>query len=141
MSFTVMGDTVNLASRLEGANKVYASRCLISAATAKMCGADFELREIDRLVAAGQSQPQTVYEVVGRKGELTPEQELLQTRYAEGLAAYRDRRWDKASTAFAAALAAVPEDGPTAVLMARSRGYSSNPPAHDWDGAWHLEQK
>ena len=60
MSFTVMGDTVNLASRLEGANKVYGSRCLISEGTAKMCAAELELREIDRLVVVGQSQPQTV---------------------------------------------------------------------------------
>ena len=66
MSFTVMGDTVNLASRLEGVNKVYGCRCLISEATAEACDADIELREIDRLVVVGQSQPQTVYEIMGK---------------------------------------------------------------------------
>ena len=72
MSFTVMGDTVNLASRLEGANKFYGSHCLISEATAKACGDAIELREIDRVVAIGQTHAETVYEIMGRKGELTP---------------------------------------------------------------------
>ena len=141
MSFTVMGDTVNLASRLEGANKVYGSRCLISAATAKICGSDFELREIDRLVAAGQSQPQTVYEVLGRTGELTAEQVQMRMRYAEGLTAYRARRWDEARQAFAAALKAVPGDGPSIILLARMDEFAQNPPAENWDGSWRLEQK
>ena len=141
MSFTVMGDTVNLASRLEGANKVYGSRCLISAATAKICGSDFELREIDRLVAAGQSQPQTVYEVLGRTGELTAEQVQMRMRYAEGLTAYRARRWDEARQAFAAALKAVPGDGPSIILLARMDEFAQHPPPVSWDGSWRLEQK
>ncbi len=58
MSFTVMGDTVNLAARLETANKAYGTRCLISEATANICGTDFELRELDRVVVTGQSHPQ-----------------------------------------------------------------------------------
>jgi adenylate cyclase len=141
MSFTVMGDTVNLASRLEGANKVYGSRCLISAATAKIGAAELELREIDRLVAAGQSQPQTVYEIMGKKGELTSGQETLRSRYEEGLAAYRSQRWDEAGEAFAAALEAVPGDGPSMALIARIEGFSSNPPPAGWDGSWHLDSK
>src|SRR5262245_35787527 len=74
MSYTVMGDTVNLASRLEGANKVYGGRVLVSAAT--IAGADdaIEAREIDRVVLLGQTQPQAVFEIMGRKGELTPTQ-------------------------------------------------------------------
>src|SRR5579864_3460310 len=96
MSFTVMGDTVNLASRLEGANKVYGSRCLISEATANMGAADFDLREIDRVMVTGQSQPQTVYEVMGSKDALTPQQQQLCERYAAGLSAYRAGRWDEA---------------------------------------------
>jgi adenylate cyclase len=141
MSFTVMGDTVNLASRLEGANKVYNSRCLVSAATAKMCGSDVELREIDSLVVVGQSQPQTVYEVLGRASELTPAQTQARTHYAEGLAAYRARRWPEARQAFAAALTALPGDGPSMAMLARMDAFSQNPPAEDWDGSWRLEQK
>jgi adenylate cyclase len=141
MSFTVMGDTVNLASRLEGANKVYGSRCLISAATAKMCAAELEVREIDRLVVVGQSQPQTVYEIMSKKGELASAQETLRARYAEGLAAYRARRWDEAGRAFTAALNAVPGDGPSMAMIARISGLAPNPPPEGWDGSWHLDSK
>src|SRR5579859_807225 len=141
MSFTVMGDTENLASRLEGANKVYGCRCLISEATAKMCGSDLEFREIDRLVVVGQTQPQTVYEIMGKKGELAAAQVVLRTRYGEGLAAYRARRVDEARKAFAGALEAAPADGPSTALLARLEVFAQNPPAEDWDGSWHLEHK
>jgi class 3 adenylate cyclase len=141
MSFTVMGDTVNLASRLEGANKFYSSRCLISETTAKACDAAVELREIDRLVAVGQSQPQTVYEIMGRKGDLTPQQRQMRTHYAEGLKAYRARRWDEARTAFAAGLEAAPNDGATLALMRRLADFKANPPPQDWDGTWRLDYK
>jgi class 3 adenylate cyclase len=141
MSFTVMGDTVNLASRLEGANKIYGCRCLISEATAKICGPDIELREIDRLIVVGQTQPQTVYEIMGRKDATTAQDTALREKYAEGLAAYRQQRWDEARKAFSAALEAVPGDGPSAALIARIDGLAQNPPAPDWDGAWQLEHK
>jgi adenylate cyclase len=141
MSFTVMGDTVNLASRLEGANKVYGCRCLISEGTAKMCTAELELREIDRLVVVGQSQPQTVFEIMGRKGELASARIALRTHYAEGLAAYRARRWDEARKAFSAALEAAPDDGPSTAFIARLGEFTQNPPPPDWDGAWHLDSK
>jgi class 3 adenylate cyclase len=141
MSFTVMGDTVNLAARLETANKAYSSRCLISETTANMCAADFELREIDRVVVVGQSQPQTVYEVMGRKDTLTPQQTLACAHYAAGLAAYRARRWDDARAAFAAAIEATPDDGPSIALLARVADLRRDPPAENWDGSWRMESK
>ena len=141
MSFTVMGDTVNLASRLETANKAYGSRCLISEATANMCAADFELREIDRGVVVGLSQPQTVYDVMGGKDALTPQQTLLRERYAAGLAAYRAQRWDEARAAFTDALAAASDDGPSISLLARVADFERNPPPENWDGSWRMESK
>ncbi len=141
MSFTVMGDTVNLAARLETANKAYGSRCLISEATADLCASDFELREIDRVVVAGQSQPQTVYEIMGAKDALAPQQMLMRTRYAAGLAAYRARRWAEARTAFADALEAAPDDGPSTTLLARLAAFEQDPPPENWDGAWRAEYK
>jgi adenylate cyclase len=141
MSFTVMGDNVNLASRLEGANKVYGSHCLVSEATAAACGDALELREIDRVVVVGQTRAETIYEIMGRKGELTLDQIELRSRYAEGLAAYRAQSWDDAAKALAAARVAIAEDGPSLALMARIHALRANPPAADWDGAWHLEQK
>ncbi|MGY3444678.1 MULTISPECIES: adenylate/guanylate cyclase domain-containing protein [unclassified Bradyrhizobium] len=141
MSYTVLGDTVNLASRLEGANKFYGSRSLISDATAAACTAAIELREIDRLVVVGQTQPVAVFEIIGKKDELTPAQAELRRHYADGLAAYRAQRWDDADQAFSAALAAVPGDGPSLAMQARVRDFRLNPPPADWDGAWHLERK
>jgi class 3 adenylate cyclase len=141
MSYTVMGDTVNLASRLEGANKVYGGRVLVSAAT--VAGADeaIETREIDRVVLLGQTQQQAIFEIMGRKGKLTPVQVELRTHYSEGLAAYRGRHWDEARRAFAAALESVPNDGPSMTFIKRIDGLATNPPGDGWDGSWHLEQK
>jgi class 3 adenylate cyclase len=141
MSYTVMGDTVNLASRLEAANKIYGSRSLVSKATILAAGDAVEAREIDLLLLVGQTIPQLVFEIMGRKGELTPEQLVLRIRYAEGLAAYRARKWDEASSAFNAALEAVPGDGPSMTLAARVISFEANPPAHDWNGTWQLDRK
>ena len=141
MSYTVMGDTVNLASRLEGANKIYSGRSLVSEATVAAAGAAIEAREIDRLVVVGQTSPQVVFEIMGRKGELTPDQLLLRTRYSEGLAAYRARNWDEARRAFNAALEAVPADGPATTLAMRVVSLQANPPAADWEGSWYLDHK
>jgi adenylate cyclase len=136
MSYTVMGDTVNLASRVEPANKIYGSHALVSEATARMAEAAIELREIDRLVVSGQSQAQTLFEIMGAKGGLNEPQVLLRSRYAEGLGAYRARRFDDARGSFNAALAAVPADGPSMALLKRIDGMQASPPPSDWDGAW-----
>ena len=85
MSFTVMGDTVNLASRLESANKFYGTRCLVSQATIAAADQAVEAREIDRLVVAGQTRPQIVFELMGRAGELSAEQIALRAHYSDAI--------------------------------------------------------
>jgi adenylate cyclase len=132
---------VNLAARLESANKAYGSRCLISEATANMCSADFEVREIDRVVLTGQSNHQTVYEIMGRKGAVAPEQMQVRARYAAGLTAYRERRWDEAGAAFATALEAAVDDGPSIALLSRVTDLKQNPPPENWDGSWRMQYK
>ena len=141
MSYTVMGDTVNLASRLEGANKEYGGRILVSEATIDGASDAIEAREIDRIVTLGQSRPQAVFEIMGLKDELTPAQLELRARFAEGLAAYRVQRWDEARAAFEAALLAMPDDGPSMAFIQRIERLTAAPPGEDWDGAWHLERK
>jgi class 3 adenylate cyclase len=141
MSYTVMGDAVNLASRLENANKIYGSHSLASEAAIMAAGDAVESREIDRLIVVGQTHPETVFEIIGRAGELTEKQLALLACYAEGLAAYRERRWDDARRAFQAALEAVPGDGPAQAMAARVENFQASPPPADWDGAWRLDQK
>jgi adenylate cyclase len=141
MSYTVMGDTVNLASRLEGASKAYGTHVLASQVTVEAASGAIETREIDCIALVGQAVAQPVYEIVGRRGVLTPAQTDLYKTYAEGLAAYRARRFDEARRYFIAALEIAPHDGPSATLLKRIDGFVGDPPPEDWDGAWRLEQK
>jgi class 3 adenylate cyclase len=141
MNYTVMGDTVNLAARLEAANKLYGSRSLVAEATVAKTDETIQFREVDRLTVFGQTQAQGVFEILGRKGDLTPKQDLLRTRYADGLAAYRAQRWEEARAAFHAALEAVPTDGPSTALVSRIDQLQKHPRGADWDGAWRLENK
>jgi adenylate cyclase len=140
MNFTVMGDAVNLASRLEGANKEYGTRILIGAETAARSGNAFTLREIDRVRVVGQAAPQLIYEVTEKGGDPSEQGGALRRHYAEGLDAYRAGRWADARLAFEAALAAAPDDGPSRVLLTRVMAFAAHQPA-GWDGTWQFERK
>ena len=141
MSYTVMGDTVNLASRLEMANKIYGSHSLVSEATIAAAGTAIEAREIDQLVVVGQTVAQKVFEIIGREGELNEKQLTMRSRYSEGLTAYRARNWDEARRAFQSALEVAPGDGPSMTLLRRIETFDVNPPTEEWDGSWQLDHK
>jgi class 3 adenylate cyclase len=141
MSYTVMGDTVNLASRLEMANKIYGSHSLVSEATIAAAGTAIEAREIDQLVVVGQTVAQKVFEIIGREGELNEKQLTMRSRYSEGLTAYRARNWDEARSAFQSALEVAPGDGPSMTLLRRIETFDANPPTEEWDGSWQLDHK
>jgi adenylate cyclase len=141
MSYTVMGDTVNLASRLEAANKEYGTRSLVSEASIAAARDLIEVREVDRLIVLGQTHPHAVFEIMGRKGALAPAQIALRDRYSAALSAYRAQRWEEARRALAAALEAVVNDGPSLTLLKRIDEFQRNPPAADWDGSWRIDYK
>jgi hypothetical protein len=131
---------VNLASRLEGANKLYGTRNLVSERTITATDATFEVREIDRVVVAGHSHSEVVFEILGSNGKLSSQQLALRNEYLEGLAAYREQRWDDALAKFSASLEALPGDGPSIAMLKRIEGLKANPPPQDWDGSWHIEK-
>jgi len=140
-SYTVVGDTVNLASRLEGGNKSYGTRILVSEATAKMAAAVVETREIDALLVVGKTEPQRVFELLGRKGEVDESTLALRDRFAAGLAAYRRQAWADADAELRASLAIAPHDGPARVFLERVTYWAQHPPAPDWNGVWALTEK
>ena len=113
----------------------------MNARTAEMAASLFEFREIDLILMEGKQEPERVFEVTGRRGELTPTVRTLLDRFAEGLAAYRRRAWPEAVAAFNAAMEAVPGDEPSKVFLARVQYLEASPPPADWDGVWVLGQK
>jgi adenylate cyclase len=138
MDFTVIGDTVNVASRLEGVNKLYGTTILISERTAPAVAKRYRLREIDRILLLGKQEPIGLYEVLlGRSAG----QRKASASYAQGLAAYRSGEWAAGEAYFHSALQAHPDDGPSGVMLRRCEAFQAAPPASDWDGVWTMEMK
>ncbi len=140
MDYTMMGDTVNIASRLEGANKAYKTYCLVSESTRQAVQGVVETREIDTIRLAGRNNVVTAHEILGYPGRLTQNTLLLVDVYKKGLEAYRQREWKQAAEIFGQALVHVPEDGPARTMLARCREFAIHPPAQDWDGAWQVKK-
>jgi adenylate cyclase len=140
-SYTVIGDTVNLASRLESINKVYGTSIILNEETYRLAQQVIEARELDLITVAGKIEPVRIYEVMGRAGELKPEQDELRDRFAAGLAAYRKKDWDGAQTHFEACLATDMNDGPTQLFLERIDTLRNAALPADWDGIWRLSEK
>jgi class 3 adenylate cyclase len=140
-NYTVIGDTVNLASRLDGANKTYGTRALVSEMTNRFAADLVETREIDQVLVAGKTEPERIFELLGRKGEVAAERLALRDAYDEALGAYRRRAWDQARAGFESCLAIAPDDSPSKVLLSRIGQFCTATPSPDWDGVWSLAEK
>ena len=141
MSYTVMGDTVNVASRLENVNKVYGTHLLVNGMTREMAKDAYEFREIDSIRVVGKEEPEQVFELLGRRGEVAQSMLDLAERFALGLVAYRRRAWTDAVAEFRSCLELAPEDGPTRVFLDRIPLLSAQSLPENWDGVWILSEK
>jgi adenylate cyclase len=134
--YTVIGDTVNLASRLEQANKFYGTRILVNEATRELAGDTLAFREIDSLRVAGKLETVRVFELLGLAAELSDSDRQRVQAYEAGLARYRAQDWDAAEVAFSECLAIEPKDQPSQVMLARIAAFRQAPPGAEWDGVW-----
>ncbi len=133
--YSAIGDTVNLAARLEPANKDYNTLVMASEFTLREAvAADYYLRELDLLAVKGKTLPVRVYEILGMSNGTLPEpkREAL-IHFNSGLAAYQRRDWELGARYFQAALASDPQDGPSKVYLERALDCIANPPPADWD--------
>jgi adenylate cyclase len=140
-SYTVIGDTVNLASRLESVNKQYHSAIILSEETRVLAGEAIEVRELDSVRVVGKTDAVRIYELLGRKDAIAPEVMRLRDGFEAALQLYRARKWDEARAGFERSLALKPDDGPSQLFLARLRQLREQPPAPGWDGAWTLAEK
>ncbi|MBU0935449.1 MAG: adenylate/guanylate cyclase domain-containing protein [Spirochaetes bacterium] len=141
MNYTVMGDAVNLASRLEGANKFYGTYTMVSEFTYAAVRDRFRFRELDRIRVVGKNEPIRVYELIEEPGKLSDQQESVLRHYNTGIELFSQRRWAEARVSFIRALKVDQTDPPSKVYYKRCQGFIAKAPADNWDGVFNLSSK
>lgn len=140
MDFTSIGDTVNLAARLEGANKTYGTKTLMSEAVYEKVKANYLCREIDRLTVKGKTKPVRIFELLQLKKDASEKLVTIKKVFEEGLHAYRDQKWSAAEKAFVF-LKDKFKDETSAVFLKRITLFRRDPPGKDWDGVFDMIYK
>ena len=141
-SYGVLGDHVNLGSRLEGLNKIYGTEIIIGENTARLVNGSFILREVDWVRVKGRKQPVSIYELIGRSNSsLSKERKEVLEYYAAGLKAFRNQCWNEALGYFERAQSFQPPDTPSLVMSKRCREYKKTPPQKEWDGVFQQISK
>ena len=142
MNYTVIGDGVNLAARLETACKQYGAKMLVSDATVKKLKGTYRMREADRVVVKGKTEPVVIFECLDYHTEASfPNPMEVINHFKDGLAKYRRQDWEKAKGAFQEALKAHRGDKLSKIYMERCDYFQKNPPEKEWDGVWVMKEK
>jgi adenylate cyclase len=140
LEYTVIGNRVNIAHRLEDANKFYGTSILICSQTYARMKERIPVREIDLIRVRGMETPIAIYEVIGHHNEDSfPHREVAVGQFNEGVSRYRRREWKDAARCFREALAANPKDRPSRIYLERCGVFDTAPPAADWDGVWTVQ--
>lgn len=137
--YTMIGDAVNLAARLEGINSQYGTRILVGEETARLAGPGLVFREVDAVRPKGKKVPVRIFELVGEAGEVDAATQAGLDAFARGLAAYRGARFDEALSIFSPLAAA--GDEPSRIFMERAQAFFRAPPPADWDAVHTLTSK
>ncbi len=142
MDYTIIGDGVNLASRLESACKQYAARILISEFTYKKLRGTYRTREVDLVVVKGKTKPVAIYEVLDyHTDETFPNLMDVVNQFKDGVAKYRGGKWDAAIEAFREALRLNPKDKLSEIYIERCEKLKGTPPEGEWNGVWVMDEK
>lgn len=139
--YTVMGDSVNLGSRLEGLNKLYGTNIIISEMTYERVQGEILGRELALVRVKGKDQPVKIYELLSRRAKTLPEQKALAEEFQAALGEYRNRNWETARKIFQSILERYPEDGPGRLYVERCQILEKTPPPEDWDGVYTMTTK
>ncbi len=131
--YTAMGDNVNLASRMEGLNKIYGTNIIISGKTHKIIKEKFETRKLDAVKVKGKKKSILIYELLSQKDRLSTKQKDFVRFYETGLELYFKREWKPAIKSFQEALKLI-ENNASQVLIDRCQEFLKNPPPRDWEG-------
>lgn len=142
MDFTMIGDGVNLASRLEGACKIYGTQIIISEFTKERLKGIYALRELDRIIVKGKTKPVSIYEILDFHDNVSfPNRMSVVDHFTEGLKLYREAEFARAIHEFGHALVANDKDKPSALYVERCRTFMKSPPPDDWNGEWVMTEK
>ena len=135
IAYTVMGDTVNLGSRLEGLTKQYGVKMIVSEST-KAAAPEFAYRELDRVRVKGKNKPIKIYEPIAELADISPEQQTILDSVHQALADYRQQLWDKSEAVFNQLHDLKPNDKLYKIYLERIEHYRETPPEENWDGAF-----
>jgi len=139
-SYTVMGDVVNLASRLESANKQYGTSIIMSEETMRMADISVEALELDRIVVKGKTEPVEIYELLSAQGQLSTDMEQRRQRFNQAVTVYRNQDWLAAEAIFAE-LTEKYKDKTAAMFVERIKLLKEHSLGSGWDGVWRMTSK